>query len=101
MTQLELAINYLEQHEADMIALWENIVRLESPSADTAAVTKLGEYLADYCASRPFPSIASPYVTKPSRLVQKKWVQASLSAVQTTVRARLVSMRHSHRSISA
>lgn len=51
MTQLELAINYLEQHEADMIALWENIVRLESPSADTAAVTKLGEYLADYCAS--------------------------------------------------
>ena len=51
MTQLELATNYLEQHEADMIALWENIVRLESPSADTAAVTKLGEYLADYCAS--------------------------------------------------
>ena len=38
MTQLELALNYLEQHESDMISLWENIVRLESPSADAAAV---------------------------------------------------------------
>lgn len=51
MTQLELALNYLEQHESDMISLWENIVRLESPSADAAAVAKLGEYLANYCAS--------------------------------------------------
>ena len=50
MTQLELALNYLEQHESDMLSLWETIVRMESPSVDTAAVTKLGEYLADYCA---------------------------------------------------
>ena len=29
MTQLELALNYLEQHESEMIALWEDIVRRE------------------------------------------------------------------------
>ena len=50
MTQLEKAFRYLEQHEEDMIKLWETIVRMESPSVDTAAVTKVGEYLADYCA---------------------------------------------------
>ena len=49
MTQLELALNYLEQHESEMLALWEDIVRLESPSTDAAAVAQVGKYIDDYC----------------------------------------------------
>ena len=49
MTQLEQALTYLEQHEHDMLKLWETLVRMESPSADPAAVTRVGMYLSAYC----------------------------------------------------
>ena len=37
MTQMEKVMNYLDQYQGEMMELWENLVRLESPSSDPAA----------------------------------------------------------------
>ena len=49
MTQMEKAMTYLDQYQAEMMELWENLVRLESPSSDPNAVDKLASHLDTYC----------------------------------------------------
>ena len=49
MTQLEKAMAYLDQYQGEMMTLWENLVRLESPSSDPSAVDKLASHLDTYC----------------------------------------------------
>ena len=49
MTQMEKAMAYLDQYQGEMMGLWENLVRLESPSSDPAAVDKLASHLDTYC----------------------------------------------------
>ena len=41
MAQLEKALTYLERHQKEMMGLWETVVRLETPSGDTAASTSV------------------------------------------------------------
>ena len=49
MAQLENALTYLERHQKEMMGLWETVVRLETPSGDTAAVDRLASHLDTYC----------------------------------------------------
>ena len=49
MTQLEKAMAYLDQYQGEMMTLWENLVRLESPSSEPSAVDKLASHLDTYC----------------------------------------------------
>ena len=49
MAQLEKALTYLERHQEEMMGLWETVVRLETPSGDTAAVDRLASHLDTYC----------------------------------------------------
>lgn len=42
-------LHYIDAHEQEMIELWKQIVRLESPSHDKAGVDAVGKVLADYC----------------------------------------------------
>ena len=49
MTQQEKAMAYLDQYQGEMMTLWENLVRLESPSSDPSAVDKLASHLDTYC----------------------------------------------------
>lgn len=51
MNQLSLALDYIDSHERELIYLWENIVRLESQSADISGVDKLAAHLDTYCAA--------------------------------------------------
>ena len=41
MTQLDVALAYLDRCQQEMLRLWETIVRLETPSAAPEAVDKL------------------------------------------------------------
>ena len=49
MTQLDVALAYLDRCQNEMLRLWETVVRLETPSADPAAVDKLASHLDTYC----------------------------------------------------
>lgn len=49
MTQLEQALAYLDQCREEMLFLWETLVRMESPSADPAAIDRLASHLDTYC----------------------------------------------------
>ena len=49
MTQLEKALSYLDQYHTEMISLWEEFVRLESPSSDPASIDKVSKCLDTYC----------------------------------------------------
>ena len=43
MTQLDVALAYLDRCQNEMLRLWETVVRLETPSAAPAAVDKLAD----------------------------------------------------------
>lgn len=49
MTQLDVALAYLDRCQQEMLRLWETIVRLETPSAAPEAVDKLASHLDTYC----------------------------------------------------
>ncbi len=49
MTQLENALHYLDQYHDEMLFLWETLVKMESPSADPAAIDLLASHLDTYC----------------------------------------------------
>lgn len=49
MTQLENALHYLDQYHDEMLFLWETLVKMESPSADPAAIDLLASHLGTYC----------------------------------------------------
>ena len=49
MTQQEKAYSYLEQYHSEMISLWEEFVRLESPSAVPEAIDEVARHLDTYC----------------------------------------------------
>lgn len=49
MSQLEKALSYLEQYHNEMISLWEEFVRLESPSAAPEAIDQVASHLDTYC----------------------------------------------------
>ena len=49
MTQQEKAFSYLEQYHGEMISLWEEFVRLESPSAVPDAIDEVASHLDTYC----------------------------------------------------
>lgn len=49
MTQLENALQYLDQYHDEMLFLWETLVKMESPSADPAAIDLLASHLDTYC----------------------------------------------------
>ena len=49
MTQQQKAYSYLEQYHSDMISLWEEFVRLESPSAVPEAIDEVARHLDTYC----------------------------------------------------
>ena len=45
-TMQESALSYLDSCREEMLRLWETIVRLETPSTDAAAVSRLASHLA-------------------------------------------------------
>ena len=49
MTQLDVALAYLDRCQQEMLRLWETVVRLETPSAVPEAVDKLAGHLDTYC----------------------------------------------------
>ncbi|WP_017473432.1 M20/M25/M40 family metallo-hydrolase [Amphibacillus jilinensis] len=49
MTKLAQAEAFLAAKQQEMIDLWENIIRIESPSNDVAGVNAVASYLTDYC----------------------------------------------------
>ena len=49
MTQLDVALSYLDRCQSEMLRLWETVVRMETPSADPTAVDKLASHLDTYC----------------------------------------------------
>ncbi|SEN99509.1 glutamate carboxypeptidase [Amphibacillus marinus] len=49
MTKLAQAKAFLAAKQQEMIALWEDIIRIESPSQDIEAVNAVARYLTDYC----------------------------------------------------
>lgn len=48
-TMQESALSYLDSCREEMLRLWETIVRLETPSTDAAAVSRLASHLDTYC----------------------------------------------------
>lgn len=46
---LRFALAYIDEHEEDLIGLWENIVRIESQSSDLEGVARLADHLDTYC----------------------------------------------------
>ena len=48
----EKMIQYIDAHEAEMIAFWKQLVLLESPSKDKARVDAVGALLAEFCTER-------------------------------------------------
>ena len=48
-TMRESVLSYLDGCREEMLRLWETIVRLETPSADAAAVSRLASHLDTYC----------------------------------------------------
>ena len=45
-------LTYIDAHEAQMLDLWKEIVRLESPSHDKRRVDAVGNRLAQFCTER-------------------------------------------------
>ena len=48
-TMQEKMLQYIDAHEAEMIDLWKEIVRIESPSRFKEGVDAVGQVLAKYC----------------------------------------------------
>ena len=42
-------LQYIDQNEAAMLALWRDLVKIESPSHYKAGVDRVGELIAKYC----------------------------------------------------
>lgn len=45
------AMTYLDGRQADMLQLLKNLVEMETPSADSRAVSHLAGHLDTYCAT--------------------------------------------------
>lgn len=45
-------LQFIDEHEQEMIDLWRQIVRLESPSLDKAGVDAVGDILSKFCKER-------------------------------------------------
>lgn len=51
LEQLNMALEYIDRHEDEMTGLWENMVHIESQSADIEGVDKLAAHLDTYCSA--------------------------------------------------
>ena len=48
----EILLRYIDEHEQQMLQLWRQLVRIESPSHYKEGVDRVGEVLADFCQNQ-------------------------------------------------